>query len=379
MKHVVNAVLGLMLCVVAHEASADAPPNYVSVMGSYVVTDDVRGTDEGVGWHVLHGSPINEWLSLELNLFGHRADHTLDNARDNVVGGGLDLSYLYGSRRFGAFILGGVGGAWEDLGNSQEISPYFDLGVGLLLGREALQLRLEGRYYATLDNDLYPDERAIFDARFNAGLMYALGATETVRPPPSPPPLIPAPNPPTQIPIASDSDADGVADSQDQCPGTPAGTAVGTDGCPLDEDEDGVLNTVDACPRTPPGFAVDETGCVRAEQTIVILESVHFEFDSAKLTREARMRLDRIADGLNAQPSMRVEIIGHTDAIGSDAYNDKLSLARAASVREFLVYRGVARDRLEVVGRGERQPIADNETEEGRARNRRVEFHILSQ
>lgn len=378
MKQAVAAVLGLTLCALAQGARADgAPPNYIGLMGSYVVTDDVRGTDNGVGWHLLYGSPMDERLSLELNFFGHRADQEVGGTHDNAIGGGIDLSYLYGSRRFGAFVLGGLGSIWEDFVGDEEISPYFNVGVGVLLGGESLQFRAEGRYYAILNSDTYANESALFDARLNAGLMYAFGAGE----PASAVAPEPAPLPSTPVPVAApaDGDGDGVSDGSDQCPDTPPGTQVDANGCPLDEDEDGVLNAADACPRTPPGFAVDDSGCVRADQTVVVLDSVHFEFDSAKLTGDARARLDRVAEGLNAQPGMRVEIIGHTDALGSDAYNDKLSLARASSVREFLVYRGVGRDRIEVAGRGEQEPIADNETEEGRARNRRVEFHVLGQ
>ena len=119
-------------------------------------------------------------------------------------------------------------------------------------------------------------------------------------------------------------------------------------------------------------------GCVRERQTVTVLRSVSFEFDSAKLTEEARRTLDRVAAGLKGQPSMRVEIAGHTDALGTEAYNLRLSRERATSVRDFLVDLGVAASRLDVKGYGESKPVADNETDAGRARNRRVNFSVLT-
>ena len=149
-------------------------------------------------------------------------------------------------------------------------------------------------------------------------------------------------------------------------------------GCPADEDGDGVFNANDECPRTPPGFEVDARGCVRERQTVTVLRSVSFEFDSAKLTEEARRTLDRVAAGLKGQPSMRVEIAGHTDALGTEAYNLRLSRERATSVRNFLIDLGVAASPLDVKGYGESKPVADNETDAGRARNRRVDFSVLT-
>lgn len=132
-------------------------------------------------------------------------------------------------------------------------------------------------------------------------------------------------------------------------------------------------------PGNAPGTVVDALGCPADEDGGGVLNTVHFEFDSAKLTREAREVLDRVATGLKNPPDLRIEIVGHTDALGTESYNLQLSLARAASVREFLISCGAEPTQLTHEGYGELRPIADNETEEGRARNRRVEFHILGQ
>ena len=86
--------------------------------------------------------------------------------------------------------------------------------------------------------------------------------------------------------------------------------------------------------------------------------------------------LDQFAQGLNQQPSMEVRIVGHTDNTGSDAINNPLSVNRAQSARDYLVSRGVATQRISIDGRGSHEPIADNSTEAGRARNRRIDIFL---
>jgi OOP family OmpA-OmpF porin len=115
---------------------------------------------------------------------------------------------------------------------------------------------------------------------------------------------------------------------------------------------------------------VDSRGCPE----IPDLQGVTFEFDSADLTAEGRSILDRGAAMLEGNPGTRVEIVGHTDSRGSDEYNQGLSDRRAESVRAYLESKGIAANRLSASGRGESAPIASNDTDEGRAQNRRVEL-----
>jgi len=167
-----------------------------------------------------------------------------------------------------------------------------------------------------------------------------------------------------------------VPDTRDECPNTPAGVKVDARGCPLDSDGDGVADYLDQCPGTPKGFKVDAVGCI-IEQT-VILRTVNFEFNKDTLTTEAKDTLDLVAAGMASQPKLTVIISGHTDSVGADAYNQKLSLKRAEVVRAYMVGKGVAEVRLKAEGYGESKPIASNDTEEGRAENRRVEFQVLN-
>jgi OOP family OmpA-OmpF porin len=169
-----------------------------------------------------------------------------------------------------------------------------------------------------------------------------------------------------------DSDGDGVVDSMDQCPNTPAGANVDANGCELDSDGDGVVDSSDQCPGTPAGTAVDNTGCELA--AAYELKGVNFEFDSAKLTADSKASLDDGLKILMRHTDLEVEIAGHTDSTGAEAYNQQLSLRRAEAVRDYLVANGVDAARLTVKGYGESQPVADNASKEGRAENRRVEM-----
>ncbi len=157
-----------------------------------------------------------------------------------------------------------------------------------------------------------------------------------------------------------DEDGDGVPDSRDKCPGTPKGVQVDADGCP---------------PPAPPPMA--EEPPVVKEETIVIRD-VHFEFNKATLTPGDKDVLSTVATRLKQETSTaQLRVTGHTDSVGSDAYNQRLSEKRANSVVQYLVENGVPRASfVSVSGAGESQPVADNKTADGRAMNRRTEIKI---
>lgn len=141
-----------------------------------------------------------------------------------------------------------------------------------------------------------------------------------------------------------------------------------------DLDGDGVINEKDKCPDTPRGAKVDGEGCV-VEQTLT-LRDVTFEFNSSRLTMNGKRLLDSLVAFLRSDKSVNAVVEGHTDSKGSDAYNLKLSRARAESVRTYLIQQGIAAERLQAEGFGESRPVATNDTDEGREVNRRVEFVI---
>ena len=181
-----------------------------------------------------------------------------------------------------------------------------------------------------------------------------------------------------------DSDGDGVPDGIDQCPNTPAGAKVDARGCPIDSDNDGVWDGIDQCPNTPAGMKVDETGCpVEVKKFIdtglISTTDILFDFDKANLKPESKAPLDAIGRILIQVPDLKVEVGGHTDATGTDAYNFKLSDARTKSVRDYLLknFPQIKDDNLSSKGYGESKPVATNDTKEGQAKNRRVEFRII--
>ena len=154
-----------------------------------------------------------------------------------------------------------------------------------------------------------------------------------------------------------DADGDGVWDGADKCAGTPKGSRVDETGCPVVE-------------TPPPGPAP----VIPEARKPLVLEGVTFATDSAVLTPESSVVLDRVAASLREHPEVRLEIGGHTDSKGEASRNQGLSASRAESVRSYLIGKGVLAGQLTARGYGSTRPIADNGTEAGRALNRRVEL-----
>lgn len=176
---------------------------------------------------------------------------------------------------------------------------------------------------------------------------------------------------------AYDTDGDGVYDGIDLCRNTPAGVSVDRVGCPLDSDKDAVADYLDLCPGTPEGVIVDQDGCPLPGENLLTLSNIQFEFDKATLTPQAKELLEEAVTLLKETDSIvEVRVEGHTDSTGPEAYNQKLSQRRAEAVVEYLVSRGIDGRYLVPVGLGESSPIARNDTEAGRALNRRVEFVV---
>jgi OOP family OmpA-OmpF porin len=172
-----------------------------------------------------------------------------------------------------------------------------------------------------------------------------------------------------------DSDGDGVYDGIDRCPDTPKGAIVDEWGCPKDTDGDGVYDGIDRCPDTRPGVEVDEWGCPKCDLTE--LEGITFRFDKSDVIPDPNPVLDRAVELIRGCDGVDIEIHGHTDWIGSEAYNMKLGMRRAEAVKDYLIMKGIAGEHLFPKSFGESQPITTNETKEGRKLNRRVEFHVV--
>ena len=204
-----------------------------------------------------------------------------------------------------------------------------------------------------------------------------------------------------------DRDGDGIIDSEDKCPDVPG--LARYQGCPIpDTDKDGINDEVDKCPTVPgvaryQGCPIPDTdgdgvndeedkcinekgpasnfGCPIISEDIikrvnVAAKNVFFATASDKLLKQSNKRLDDVVAILNENPTFKVQIDGHTDSQGKDEYNQDLSDRRAASVKAYLVSKGIAESRLGSTGYGETKPVADNTKAVGRAQNRRVEMTL---
>lgn len=156
-----------------------------------------------------------------------------------------------------------------------------------------------------------------------------------------------------------DEDGDGVFDRRDRCPDTPANTPVDHRGCPL--------------PQYPASVKPVE---VVQPEVITLPSDVLFAFNKSDLSPSAKSQLDSVMFKLQLADVVSIKVVGHTDSVGSAEYNQALSERRASSVAAYLLSQGIAPSKLTSEGKGKSQPVADNDTEEGRAKNRRVELHI---
>ena len=198
------------------------------------------------------------------------------------------------------------------------------------------------------------------------------------------------PNPDDGCPAALDRDGDGIPDAEDACPDVKGVRTedMKTNGCPADTDGDGIPDAQDACPREPGEPDPDPTknGCprfirrVKGSSEIQILKVIEFATGKADILPRSFPILDEVVRLLKVNPEItHLEVEGHTDNRGSDQLNEKLSNDRAHSVMKYIVEHGIAAGRLTAQGFGPRRPIDDNNTAEGRQKNRRVEFHIKNQ
>ncbi len=178
-----------------------------------------------------------------------------------------------------------------------------------------------------------------------------------------------------------DSDGDGFLDSKDRCP---AVAGVDPDGCPPpDKDGDGILDRDDKCvdiPETKNNYQ-DADGCPdEIHKDIVkftgVIQGIYFDVDKDTIKAKSRPTLDAAVKVLKDFPDVKVEVSGHTDSDGDRQHNVDLSQRRADSVKQYLVDKGIDTGRITTRGAGPDQPIADNKTKDGKAKNRRIEFKL---
>ncbi|BBG65925.1 outer membrane protein A precursor [Hydrogenimonas sp.] len=335
----------------------------------------------------------------------------------------ITANYLYHflepESRIRPYLLAGLGveDFTNNLGGLRD-GLIGNLGLGLKMKvYKDLALRLEARDFIRYDDGGHT-------LAYTAGLMLPFGEIEKEAPAPA---TVKA-----EVPVkAPDSDNDGVADAEDRCPNTPRGVDVDLDGCPLDTDGDGVPDYKDECKGTPDGVKVDAKGCPidsdhdgvadfmdkcpNSKTTIVdengcALDSdqdgvadyldkcpatpkdfkvdaqgcavgftmhVNFATNSAKIESKDTPYIDKLVKFMKEHPQTKVRLEGYTDSDGSAAYNLKLSAKRAEAVKKELISRGIEASRITTKAYGEENPVASNDTPEGKAQNRRVEAVLI--
>ena len=324
---------------------------FVAPFVGHTFVDDDRLLDDGLHWGASIGKHLNEHWTAQLT--GYSGDYDNDGRRPewtwpasfdgSMSGVSADLMRVFArDSRFSPYILGGIGYQSSDYeGLERDDNVTASLGVGALWdlarsadGARTVALRPEVRSMWDMQSG-----NTLNDIYASVGLVLGWGAPRPVPVAAEPPPPPPPPPPPAKCP---DSDGDGVCDEMDKCPSTPAGTTV------------------------------DKFGCPCAQELKVL-----FDFDKAELRPESITELERVVKFMNDVPFATALIEGHTDSIGTEAYNLALSDRRAKAVFDYLTSRGVDPARLKSVGYGESRPIAPNRIDgrdnpEGRQQNRRV-------
>lgn len=394
-------------------ADAEAGQGYFTGMISYIDDDEARNVFDGVnGGQFGLGYALNEDWNVEGLVMFAAPDG--DPTGQQHLGIGVDVQRVFArSERFSPYLHAGIGYFRNDPGimMSEQSGNMFSVGLGFLLDISDSNVALRGEWRHRADSAL-PDD-TLTDNLFSLGLQIPFGSGK--------PRWVDSdgdgvadgmdrcPNTPAGATVDSygcevDSDGDGVVDSKDKCPDTPAGVKVDEDGCPLDSDGDGVTDDKDQCPGTPAGATVDENGCEldsdgdgvvdRLDECpgtpagvqvntrgcpiadVVTLRGVNFESNSDVLRPGAAGILGEVVGALEKNPTIKIEIGGHTDSDGAAEYNQGLSERRASTIRDYLINAGIAADRMTIRGYGEAEPIADNSTAAGKAENRRVVLTI---
>ena len=382
------AIILAGLAVTLPHAATLAQDNYIVPAVVYTDDDADRMVDDEVsGGQISVGRYLSDRIAIEALLGSSSLSGTDDLDLTEL---GLNARWVFRrDKQLSPYLLAGFG----FLNESSEIFPdgrtgYRNIGAGVDwgFGDGPWGLRLEYRLRSSGSSG-----RDLHDQITSLGVSYAFGKSSM------PPPVVAAADPDSDgdgVPdsrdacpstpagyavdsqgCALDSDGDGVADAIDECPNTPRGTEVDARGCELDDDNDGVVNRLDDCPDTPAGVRVDVNGCEIKD--VIELPGVNFETNSDRLLPGADDVLSDAAATLRKYPDLVVEVAGHTDSVGGADYNQGLSERRAYTVRDYLINAGADESNLSARGYGEAEPIASNETAQGRAENRRVELRII--
>jgi OOP family OmpA-OmpF porin len=348
------ALIALALAGTALSAHAMDDRLYVAPSVSYTLTDSDRKADDGWGAGVALGKPLNEKWNLEFLLRGEKMN--IDNSSSDVDIYTMGANGLYFFNRnpgFAPYAVMGLGYMRTKIPGEADNGIMGNLGVGFMRQlSDNVALRADARYRLVSNNLAGYNANTFGDVLINVGLNIALGQKAQPQPvaQPAPEPMPAAQPAPEPMPVAQPAPQPAPAPEPVVQPAEPAP----------------VLKTKQA----------EQLEKAQSGDVVTILEGVNFEFDSSRLRPDAIVILDEAVLVLNHRKDMNVDIVGHTDSIGTKQYNQGLSERRAKSVYDFFVSKGIAADRMTTRGFGETKPVATNKTRAGRAKNRRVELHV---
>ena len=350
-KNLLLLAAGLSAALVVNANSHEGKWSINPAVG-YQTFDNNRGLDSealiSLGAEYRYG---NNW-GAEIRVLDSSPE--FDNGGDvDLTQYGIDgLYYFEKTGKISPYAAAGISHAQFEGSSSTDDETQFDVGMGW---RYALNHNWSVKTDAKL---IYGVDDDTIDSLVSVGLSYTFGSEKKAAP----------------MAIDGDADSDGVTDSNDQCPTTPAGAAVDARGCALDSDRDGVADYQDACPDTPAGRQVDERGCKYVlKRTEEVSLNVNFATDSSDVEGNYTSEISNVAEFMKKFAGVTSVIEGHTDDTGGAIYNETLSQKRANAVMNVLVDRfGISAERLSAKGYGEARPIQDNDSVEGRRANRRV-------
>ena len=353
--------LSLIMCAMAvsvQPAFAEKEgKTYLNPAVGYHMFGSDLGIEDGAALIIGGEYVISPKFGAEVNYLYGNSD--IDGASGDVDNAQYTLDGLYYTPEMGnwqPFLNAGVGHGTFDAGFADTKETQLNLGLGSRYHfNEQWSARLQAKIINSLD-----DER--WDSLVTAGVSYAFGGKSK----------------PVPVVVLLDGDGDAILDENDQCPNTPSGVYVDNKGCALDRDSDGIPDYLDQCPDSPSLDNLDEKGCaVVIEQPQSIKLKVNFANNSAEVPESAKGEIKDVADLMTQFLSASVEIEGHSDSSGKASYNKALSQRRADAVRDILIHDyGIDASRVLAVGYGQEQPIASNDTKEGRLENRRVMAEI---
>jgi OOP family OmpA-OmpF porin len=355
---------------------------YVAPYGTFLGTAGDRNASDGWGAGLAIGKIINEYFNVEIkgywqNYSGHALGY-YPRSNADLIGGTVDLQYFLFRDTFSPYIVAAMGGqstswrsnaipGWAAAGRApgnvgiparhiNESSFVFETGVGATYEiTDNFLLRADVRYRLDTSPTSYSSNLPSYT--INGNTVNGISNRVSNNAPSVYNDLLV--NVGFVIPFGDKPVATRVAPP-----------AAAQDCASRDSDRDGVNDCDDKCPNTAKGIKVDEYGCpIRIE-----LKGVNFKYDSAELTDTAKAILDKTAVDLGAYPVKKnIEVRGHASSEGTNEYNLRLSQRRSQSVADYLKRKGVS-NKLIAKGYGEEYPIADNNTEAGREKNRRVEL-----